>query len=486
MIEREHEIHSHPNFEEYQEFIASHPNYEGLYYDRNKSGRINWVVAGKSPKGHIRQRWWDDKCRELNVPLRKGCYAHVARLIHPTGLHVCQCFGEARSIFYEYPTKSTALLLNRILGTEIDSDSDSDRVECTIKDIIEGWCDTREKELKLANAFGLPAPDDRKHLVNLVYKHLVAMDSRRFSPGVMSNPPDRYDGFHSYGLCCRTKFDKGRQVENMQTYGQDRRAYEDWSDGDYNLANRLMGEFRKQPPMRCPGCGRIAKMSADHIGPISLGFCHSKNFAPMCGRCNSSKNNRFTKSDVDKLLRIEADGQQVISWHSKYIWDTLKYTIKDDRDAKFASSVMAKCHQNVLNILALIYRKTGPEFLSIYLHPEFSLIDYRFDNVDLMNLDKLEIIATPIDSKNKRNNQERYQRIAFENLDDFLKKKNRKTQFLIDENSAELDEIVECVNACKYDLADKRLKCLIEKVCDSILVKCNLDRANEIEFDTDI
>ncbi|WP_279167754.1 hypothetical protein [Muribaculum intestinale] len=26
---------------------------------------------------------------------------------------------------------------------------------------------------------------------------------------------------------------------------------------------------------------------------MSLGFCHNRNFAPMCSSCNSSKNNRF-------------------------------------------------------------------------------------------------------------------------------------------------------------------------------------------------
>ena len=60
----------------------------------------------------------------------------------------------------------------------------------------------------------------------------------------------RFNGFHSYALCCRTKFDKGRKRENMLTYGQDRRAYQEWSDGDYNLANRLMGEYKKQIPIK--------------------------------------------------------------------------------------------------------------------------------------------------------------------------------------------------------------------------------------------
>lgn len=470
------EVDVHPNYRKYVEFIVSHPAYRGLFFERDKNGQVKWVVTGKSPKGQKRQQWWDEQCKVHGIPLQKGCYAKLARLIHPTGKHVCQCCGEERSIFYEYPAKATVTTLNRVLGTSFNKDDDNERAQYTIREIIERWCNTEEQINGLARAFCLPKPKNKQDLIRLVYTELVDKESGRFSPGVMCNPPDRFNGFHSYALCCRTKFDTGRHTENMQTYGQDRRAYEDWSDGDYNLANRLMGEFRKQPPMRCPVCGNIEKMSADHIGPISLGFCHSRNFAPMCSSCNSSKNNRFTKADVDELLRIEARGEQVISWHSKYIWDTLKHTIKDDKDAKFASSVMAKCHQNVLNILALIHKKTGRDFLMRYLHPEYSLIDYRFEDVDLENLMKLTIVATPLDSKNKRKNQERYVRIAFESLEEFLEKKNRKNYFLVSEDSEELSCITTDIMFGEYEKADIKLKALIAKVSNIILEKEKKER----------
>lgn len=462
------EVNVHPNFLQYTEDIVNHPNYQGLYYDRDKEENVNWVVTGKSPKGLMRRAWWDKMCQKYNIPIQKGCYAKVARLIHPTGVKICQCCGEGRSIFYEYPTKNTVAILNRILGTEIDKDSDTERVEYTIRQIIDYWCDTLDKARALARAFELPTPNSKEELIESIYTNLVSQESARFSPGVMSNPPDRFDGYHSYCLCCRTRFDTGRHTENMQTYGQDRRAYEEWSDGDYNLANRLMGEFRKQKPMICPICGEIKKMSADHIGPISLGFCHSKNFAPMCNGCNSSKNNRFTKSDVDRLLQIEASGEPVISWHSKHIWDKIKHEIKDDNDAKFASSVMAKCHQNVLNILSLIYKLTGRAFLMGYLHPEYSLVDYRFEDVDLEHLENIKIISTPLDSQNKRNNQERYVRIAFESLEEYAQKDNRKNAFWVSDETPELIAIIQDINSGSYDAADKKLKDLISAISDKI------------------
>lgn len=456
------EIGYHPNYDKYVEMIVAHPNYKGLYYDRDKDGKVNWVVTGKSPKGQKRQAWWDETCKKLGIQIQKGCYARVARLIHPTGIHVCQCCGEERSIFYEYPTLRTLKKLNDEFGLDLS------QTAYTIREFIREFCKTQAQLSKISRMFKLPLAKSAEELISLVKSELIDKESALFSPGVMCNPPDRYNGFHSYALCCRKIKDTGRHDENMKTYTQDRRAYEDWSDGDYNLANRMMGEFHKQPPMVCPVCGNIEPMSADHIGPVSLGFCHSRHFTPMCKSCNSAKNNRFTKSDVDELIALEKKGAQVVSWHSKYIWDIVKNRIHNDIEAKLASSIMAKCHQNILNILAIIHQKTGKEFLMRYLHPEYSMMDYRFENFDLKHLERMVVIANPLDSKNKRNNQERYVRIAFESLEDFLAKDNRKNYFLINESSQELSSVLFAIRSKNYEQADKKLKELIREVSSRI------------------
>ncbi len=225
-----------------------------------------------------------------------------------------------------------------------------------------------------------------------------------------------------------------------------------------------MGEFHKCPPMECPQCHKIAKMTADHIGPISLGFCHSIHFAPMCKSCNSSKNNRFTLSDVQKLIELENQEEDVVSWHSKYIWDLLKHKITNDEEAKLASSIMKECHQNILYMFSLIYKATGTEFLSRYLHPECSLYDYRFDNFDLSDLSKMIIIKNELDSKNKRNNQERYVRIAFESLEEFGNKGNRKVSFLISKKTIQLKAIIKSIKNGNFEKADNELKGLIKDV----------------------
>lgn len=456
------EIGYHPNYDKYVEMIVAHPNYKGLYYDRDKNGKVNWVVTGKSSKGQKRLAWWNETCKKLGVQIQKGCYARVARLIHPTGIHVCQCCGKERSIFYEYPTLRTLKKLNDEFGLNLS------QTDYTIREFIHKFCKTQGQLNKISRMFKLPLTKNSEELISIVKSELIDKESNLFSPGVMCNPPDRYNGFHSYALCCRKLKDKGRYDTNMKTYAQDRRAYEAWSDGDYKLANRMMGEFRKQPPMACPICGNIEPMSADHIGPISLGFCHSRHFTPMCKSCNSAKNNRFTKSDVNELIALEKKGAQVVSWHSKYIWNLVKNRIHDDIEAKQASSIMTKCHQNILNILAIIHQKTGKEFLMRYLHPEHSMMNYRFKNFDLGHLERMVVIANPSDSKNNRKNQERYVRIAFESLEDFLTKNNRKNDFLISETSQELVPVVEAIRNKNYEYADKKLKELIKEVSSRI------------------
>ena len=62
----------HPDFREYTEMMVNHPNYKGLYFERDKEGRVKWVVTGKSEKGQSRQTWWDDQCRKLHIPIEKG------------------------------------------------------------------------------------------------------------------------------------------------------------------------------------------------------------------------------------------------------------------------------------------------------------------------------------------------------------------------------------------------------------------------------
>ena len=114
----------HPNYVDYTNMIVNHPNYRGLPYERDpKTGRVKWVAAGKSEKGKARTAWWDLQCKKHGIPIQKGCYAEISRLIHPTKMHVCQCCGRSLSIYYVYqqkqPSKSCRRFYQRLLQKEM-------------------------------------------------------------------------------------------------------------------------------------------------------------------------------------------------------------------------------------------------------------------------------------------------------------------------------------------------------------------------------
>ena len=75
----------------------------------------------------------------------------------------------------------------------------------------------------------------------------------------MSNAPDRLDGFH-YNRCCRKKTDKGRSDANLASYSKDRRAFENWSDGNWITANMLMGYIKSNPALRQEPCANFPVM----------------------------------------------------------------------------------------------------------------------------------------------------------------------------------------------------------------------------------
>ena len=247
----------------------------------------------------------------------------------------------------------------------------------------------------------------------------------------MSNPPDRFDGFHTYNACCRSKEDKGRHKSNLARYSQDRRAYENWAEGNWNLSNRLMGEFKRfQEKVICPGCGETRKMTADHIGPISLGFTHGPKFNPLCNSCNSGKNNRMNYDDIKCLIEDEKKGSKIISWHSKEVWDNLKNKIKNESDALKLSKIMREHLHNILFLFALIYSEGYQGFLKSFLNPSYSFVDYKFKDFHPLKLNELKILKKPLDNKNKKKNAERYLRISFESLEQYASKENRRVKIL--------------------------------------------------------
>jgi Alw26I/Eco31I/Esp3I family type II restriction endonuclease len=255
------------------------------------------------------------------------------------------------SIYYEYPSANTWNWLEKNFNTERNN-------SLTIFQLFNNIT-TQNKEELFTRYFGFKMDELENLCKNDKYS------GKKLSPGVMGNPPDRLDGFHCYNsICdCRKTKDKGRSDENMKSYTRDRRAYENFSDGNCLLANVVMGKLNtiKTTCFICHKEDQV--MTADHKGPITLGFQHDPlNLQPCCSSCNSSKNNRLTQEDVDKIKVFEEKGINMLSWWAKDAWDKCKNTDN--------LTIRQILDENTKKFLCIIdwLKKNNPDILTEYIN----------------------------------------------------------------------------------------------------------------------
>jgi Alw26I/Eco31I/Esp3I family type II restriction endonuclease len=421
-----------PHFMEYMKFIVGHPNYRGMPAAYKTDKTIRWIVAGKSEPGQARTNWWKKKAKELNIPVAGKWIAKVAKANHPTKIKVCQTCGREMSIEYVYPNRHLIARLNQIPGCEGRFQyEDFQSIFEIMGYLINEFGSKGYQELSII--FAIPGTIEKKFdsYRDFVHSNYVVLERGNLSPGVMSNAPDRFDGFHSYNICCRKTEDTGRHDDNLSKYTEDRRAYEHWADGDWKAASWLMGRRGKG---KCNLCQKEGAVTADHIGPLSLGFAHLPIFIPLCKSCNSAKNNRLFYDDVKKLIDLENQGNQVTSWHAKYLWDRLKRNVHNDKDALQLSKLMRISHHYFLEIFYEISKNGHKDFLLQYLHPEYALYeDIIFENINPATFEYDSITKKAGDKKNYFNNAGRYIRVAIDALENYYDKDNRRITAKIDE-----------------------------------------------------
>lgn len=407
------------SFVKYTEMIVNHPNYKGLFFERGTDNRVKWVITGKSDKGKERRNWWDTMCNQNDITIEPGCYAKIALKIHPTKIHICQICGKGLSIEYVYPNARLLTAFKKEFGISISPFSKD------IYHIIDDIVQNNEDLEKVKRIFKIKNNEVSTILIlkNFIKEEFVNNFAKGFfSPGAMSNSPDRLDGYHSDGACCRHESDKGRHKDNLQRYGQDRRVYENWADGDWKMADRLMSCFRKHG------------LSADHIGPISLGFAHRPKFNPLTKEANSAKNNRMSFKDVEELIADEKNGDVVVSWHSSFIWDNLKNNVKDDKDAVKLSDLMRKNMHFILIVFSMIEEKGYAEFLEQFINIEYSFFDYSFEGFDPNTGRFTSYKQVKRTGKNQQNNVKRFYRVAFDRLKEYKTIENRKVNKWVSQN----------------------------------------------------
>ncbi len=434
-------LNSHPNGLKYQEFIVTNPNYKGMPVKRKKDETIKWVATIKTKDGKERVIFWENKRQELgteaNHVLDSGFRQKVAFANHPTKVHICLFSGSELYIDYRYPSPNRIDLLNKIYDQDLKYyDFDVYEIANLLFDV--DGCKNFCKIFKISKEF-----NDVDELIEILKTDFVDKEYSPFvSPGVMSNSPDRFDGYHSYNNDVRAITDTGRYKDNLKRYTQDRRVYEMWSGGNWKMADRLYSTFVKNG------------VSPDHIGPMSLGFAHRPKFQPMTASENSAKGNRMTLSDVQLLIADENSGSEVITWHSKYIWDKLKGKITNDTDAIKLSGLMRKNLHHVLIIFSIINEKGYRDFLEQFLNPDYSYFDYEFTGFDSETGNYEDVIAKRKDGQNQKNNADRYIRIAFESLDKYKDIDNRNTKIWESEPiTIKVNQLLELLDANKNDEA---------------------------------
>ena len=447
----------HPRFINYMKMIATSPRYRGLPITQKEDGSYNWIATAKSDIGQRRIAWCIEKAKELNIPIQPGVYADVMLEIHPTKWKPCQICGREMSLYYHYPNANFLKSLNETFN--------SDFTMCDhISDIWDELISQGVSSTKIASflikkgSLTLKATSPKEEIIRELEYACRKGNKKCLGPGAMSNFPDRYDGFHTYNRCCRSTQDKGRSKMNLKSYTKDRRAYEYWSDGNIHAANQFMGS------------AYFEGTSADHIGPISLGFVHDPRYLQkMSSSDNSSKRDRLLIEDVDKIIQTYTrTGIYPMSWQSQLLWEFIKEHYHTSPE-KVSTTYRDALKQNMADFMFILWTilnncgNNGEEFLiEAFLAPHYHFFEYSYTFNELG-----EIVSQTPRHYTERNADEliRYNRIAINSVYDYNEKENRHiTSDLTRAESLDLAKICKKIGHSETDSIKNEIVELVETI----------------------
>ena len=485
-----------PEFIEYMKKIVFHPNYKGMPWAIDNEGKIRWNAPSHRPPGGTwsnlheeRLDWWKKKAKEIGVPVSGKWIAEVAKKIHPFKEKPCQTCGQILSIEYRYPTRRTLDRINAIPGIDPIDHEDFQTISQIATDISEQLGQPGLK--KLASILNAPGTTtiSLDSFLNWLENDLMPREPRGvLSPGAMADPPDRLDGFHTYNICCRHKEDTGRTPKNLKTYGLDRRAFEYWCEGDWAAADYLMKQTVRG---HCESAEHKGKdettLTADHLGPLSLGFRHRPYFRAFCGTCNSTRNNRLTVADVRELLDQESKGEDVVSWQVKSLWRAYKKRVKIEKDAAALTEMMRVAQHEFLTLLARIKQLGCVGYLQSLLHPEYALNKYQLVGFTGKNYSFDKMLTTERHVTYAKMKMERVTRIALDSLDDYGKKANRRIVPIVDEELQKTEddvllEATKAISSGKYEELQRKVSDYNALVAQ-LLIERGVPRGYDAHFD---
>ena len=433
-------------FIEYEEEIVKNPVFEGMPDLRLDDGSIQWEAPSNRGSGKFqfthdkRLSWWKEKASQVGISTSANHWiSKVAKSIHPTGRKPCKVCGNVMDIRYSYLSSNFIKRVKKLTYVD-DSYEITDLTH--VLDFIVSFYDTYGERIfhdlpalfkckQFSTISGIPnSIDSWTDWLDKVY---IPAEPSMLGPGAMSNAPDRLDGFHSFNRCCRSTADKGRSKENLASYSTDRRAFENWVDGNWITANKLMGYISANSKMKKEPCANEGDghkhprpCSADHIGPISLGFCHRPEFQLLCAPCNSAKNNRMYYSDVQHLIEAESKGEEIVTWYAQSIWKYTKDKVCDTDTALRLTRVMRDNRNVAMMLLNDFLVQKHYLFLFTFLNLSYANFDYNFNSVEINNnIAKASFNDTTSTLKYVNIQKIRKIRVAFESLAEYASKENR-------------------------------------------------------------
>jgi len=442
-------------FVKYMKAMVTHPVFTNMPDAIKEDGKIQWEAPSNRSGGKYqythqkRKSWWEAKAKEIGIDVTKDKWiSRTAKTIHPIGEKPCKKCGLILRIGYAYPGKRLIATLKKHFGNDFDVSLVESINEIIQKAVDIYGKDSINKFSKILKTGSINVPkfgDDLEGLLSWIEDEYIPKEPSTLSPGAMSNAPDRFDGFHSFNRCCRGTADKGRHASNLKAYTTDRRVFEYWSDGDWVAADRLMGLIKTKLNNEPNADGREGVPTADHIGPLSLGFCHRPEFRLLSREANSAKNNRMTFQDVQDLIAAENKGSQVVSWYAKGLWDERKKDVDNEEKALRLSKMLRDNQRNAMLLLSLLFSKGAFALLIYFLELKYAEFSVIFENLGTQNF------ITTYDSITKVNRTTKYSieqksrriRIGMEALRSFQERENRHL-FLIDKNS--MQKIIEIVH----------------------------------------
>lgn len=456
----------HPEFIRYMEFIANHETYAGMPDAFTESNKIQWEAPSNRSSGkyqdthHKRREWWRRKALSVGIdPESTKWISKTARRIHPTLKKPCKRCGRVMELRYVYPSNTFLERLKKVGYVDESFPLEPfERIGDLVTRLVEVLGDSIFSNLPgLLRTSQISPPSIEPNLeswLNWIEQDYIPQEPSILSPGAMSNAPDRFDGFHSFNQCCRGTADRGRSKSNLRAYTTDRRVFEYWTEGNWIAADRLMGQIRANFSKELCLNGHSGPCSADHIGPLSLGFTHRPEFQFLCKSCNSAKNNRMSLREVVYLREVEAKGESVISWHSKALWDLRKEEILDNETALRLSKLLRDNRHTLMSILKKIADAGHFTFLATFLGLDYAEQQVKFVNLRVENyLTKFDEISYSVRASKYADEQKaRRCRVAFESLRDYFRKQSRNTYVITtDRIESEISAVLDILNSSSLE-----------------------------------